>query len=116
MAVTGSPQRWSRSCWGICIATSAYLFIGGVRGAIFEIGSLKLAEAVAVITGMLWGVRGPMDSNMETAEKERKGENATTLIKLLSDRADAAENSVRTAENRITNLADAAQADFSAAA
>lgn len=84
----GFPSTMTAILLGICIATLAYTFLGGVGGAVLKLGGISLAGAAALILIVFYLVDGPMAEGMKdvqaielgrTAEQRLSEEQAKTL-------------------------------------
>lgn len=93
---------------GICIATLAYAFLGGVDGSSFELksapGVIKLGGAVAVIMITFWLAKDPIEKNMNDVEVIAKARADVTKYAGLESDRDAQKAARTTAENKVKEL------------
>lgn len=76
----GFPSTMVAILLGICIATLAYTFLGGVGGAVFKLGGFELAGAAALILIVFYLVDGPMAKGMKDVQAIQLGRTAEQRI------------------------------------
>jgi hypothetical protein len=76
----GFPSTMVAILMGVFVATLAYTFLGGVRGAVFKLGGFELAGAAAVIMIVVYAVKGPLGSDMNDARLIQTGRDAEARI------------------------------------
>jgi len=65
---------------GLCLATISYAFLGGVEGAVFEAGRLRLAGAAAVVLVTVVALNGPLAREMADVKAIAAGREAEARI------------------------------------
>ncbi|HYI46887.1 MAG TPA: hypothetical protein VEX35_00325 [Allosphingosinicella sp.] len=98
------PSTFVAILMGLCVATLAYTFLGGVDGAVFRLGGIQLAGSVAVIAAIIYLVKGPMAADMNDARAIQKGQNAISLIEQEETKTAAERQLRRQAERRLQDL------------